>query len=71
MIESPWLEEILEEANAAVSRRSMEEFLTSRFDRFPDELKKALQEITDPDRLRDLIRWAARCPDLAAFRARL
>ncbi len=46
-------------------------FLAARFGAIPPEIEAALKAITDPARLDDLIDWAARCPDLAAFRARL
>ncbi len=71
MIESPWLKEIVEEQDAKSRRQDIEEVLSARFGTVPAEVKAGLQSVTDPSRLLELVRWAARCPDLDAFRARL
>ncbi len=70
MIESPWLKEIVEEREAEQQRKDLIDFLAARFDSVPAEVKAGLQTITDSGRLQELIRWAGRCPDLDAFRAR-
>ena len=46
-------------------------FLTGRFGPLPSELTSELRTITDEHKLEDLVEWAARCPNLEAFRARL
>ena len=71
MIESPWLKEIVEEATAEKQRQAVEAVLSERFGTVPVEVRTGLQAVTDADRLMELIRWAARCADLDAFRARL
>jgi hypothetical protein len=71
MIESPWLKEVLEESNAETQRQSLMGFLIGRFTDVPNDLKVDLQRVNDPSQLLELIRWAARCPDLDAFVARL
>jgi hypothetical protein len=67
MIESPVLREFLAEG----LQRQILAFLDERFGTVPADVTAALQPIQEEDRLQLLARWAARCPDLAAFRARL
>jgi hypothetical protein len=71
MIESPWLKEIMDERETEIGRRYVVDALTSRFSSVPEEVRTGLLKIIDPDRLLELHAWAARCPDLNAFRARL
>jgi hypothetical protein len=71
MIESPLIQELLEEWEVQIRRENILDFLTARFGAVDDETKKALEALTDPQRLRGLIAWTAQCPDLKAFRQRL
>jgi hypothetical protein len=45
--------------------------LQERFGAVPAEILAALQGLTDQPRLKDLMKWAFRCPDINAFRQRL
>ena len=67
MIESPLVKELV----AGARQKDLRRFLTSRFGVVPQEILNAIRAITDEARLDELIDWAAQCPDLAAFRARL
>jgi hypothetical protein len=46
-------------------------FLEARFGGVPEQIRSTLQGIRDEQELDALIKTAARCPDLAAFRAHL
>jgi hypothetical protein len=67
IIESP----LIQELRARWRQQDILRFLTGRFGNVPPEIVTALQAITEEARLNDLVDWAARCPDLEAFRARL
>ena len=71
MIESPLIQEIVDEATCKAVRTSVLRVLTARFDPIPSQIGAALQSVTDRGRLNDLVDWAVRCPDLESFRARL
>ena len=71
MIDSPWLKEIVEESEAVQQRKDILHFLSGRFGTVPAEVKTALERVSDSGRLLELVRWAGRCADLDAFRARL
>ena len=67
MIESPLIQELM----AQKGHKYVLASLRARFETVPPELKVALQTIVDEDKLEELAGWAAICPDLAAFQARL
>ena len=67
MIESPLIQEIV----ARSKHDSIVQFLEGRFGSVPADITLRLGEILDETKLEDLTRYAARCPDLEAFRARL
>lgn len=67
MIESPLIQELL----AQTRHEDILQNLDARFGSVPPELATEIRAIFDDQRLRDLHRFAALCPDLAAFRARL
>jgi hypothetical protein len=67
MIESPLIDEVL----ARVMQRTILRVLFDRFGPVPQDTDKKLRTIYDHDRLEELTSWAARCPDLAAFAAKL
>jgi len=71
MIESPVLQEFLQEAVLECKRKDILQFLAGRFGPVPQEVAAALQRIQDEARLEELINSAAACQDLDAFRARL
>ena len=71
MIESPVLQEFLQEAVVERDRKDILRFLAERFGPLPQEIASALQRIQDESRLQELIDCAATCPDLDAFRTRL
>jgi hypothetical protein len=67
MIESPLIKELIAETNQEV----ILEVLAARFGTIPPEIGAGLKAIDEVDRLHGLARWAAQCPDLAAFQAKL
>lgn len=67
MIESPLIQELLEEKVQAC----IETILKDRFGAVPVELANALKTVHDEAALDSLLKWAVRCPDLEAFRGRL
>jgi hypothetical protein len=67
MIESPLIQEIV----VRTRHEAIVCVLEARFGAVPSEIVTALQAIVDEMKLDALIRWAATCPDLEAFRSRL
>jgi hypothetical protein len=67
MIESPLIKELV----AEFKQDMILQFLEGRFVQLPAALADELRKIDDLDQLNALGRWAAQCPDLAAFQARL
>ena len=67
MIESPLIQELM----AAQNHGHILRFLKHGSEQFRVELTAALQAIQDETKLKELLDWAAECPDLDAFRARL
>jgi hypothetical protein len=66
MIESPLIDELL----AKTRTTDILDVLESRFDSRPDDLADELRALGEQE-LKALNRFAAVCPDLAAFRARV
>src|SRR5690606_18917972 len=79
MIESPilqelkaeWSREAAREAARATRHQDLLDFLAARFGPEAEGLAGEIRALTDDARLADLIRFAAVCPDLDAFRARI
>lgn len=73
MIESPLLQqfeaEITAKTTAKAKHEDIVEVLQARFGDLPSDLSGQVKLIQDLDRLQELLRLAARCPDLAAFEA--
>ena len=67
MIESPLIQELVADRR----RKDILEFLQERFGSVPREIPTLLESVTKEKRLTELVRLAARCPDLKAFRERL
>jgi hypothetical protein len=67
MIESPLIQEMM----AQRSHKAILAFLEVRFKTVPTEIARKLESIVDEQKLDDLARFAAECPDLEAFRLRL
>lgn len=67
MIESPLIQEML----AQTKHTSILQFLEGRFGTIPPEVTVALRGVTDEKELGELTRFAATCPDLSSFHARL
>jgi hypothetical protein len=67
MIESPVLRRLV----AEVLHKAILGALESRFGPVPPEVATAVTHIADEDRLQELNRVAAVCPDLDAFRQAL
>jgi hypothetical protein len=71
MIESPVLQELIAETTAKSRHEDLVDFLEARFGPLPGDLRSAITAVTEERRLRELIRLAALCPDLRAFRQQL
>ena len=83
MIESPYLQSLLEEVVAErlakevakevakEHQRNILQVLTKRFGSVPLEIRTLVEAVSEESRLDDLLDWAIACPDLDAFRARL
>ena len=67
MIESPLIQEML----AQRTHDNILNFLEGRFGVVPPEVVIALRTIVDERKLRELVRVASECPDLAAFQTHL
>jgi hypothetical protein len=71
MIESPLIQELLAENTQATLHTAVLGILEARFGTAPLDLTQAVNAVTDQAKLRDLVKHAAVCPDLDAFRTRL
>jgi hypothetical protein len=71
MIESPLIDEIVQERLAPRLQKMILRVLAARHGAVPPDITAALQAITADSRLDELTDWAARCPDFNSFRARL
>jgi hypothetical protein len=67
MLELPFIQEIV----AETQHKTLLRFLAARFVQVPEEIRTAVQAVQDPVKLDELVDWAGRCPDLAAFQPRL
>jgi hypothetical protein len=75
MIESPLIQELVTEQVREVvtgrvcarARRDILTCLEARFGDVPRDLAQAIEAVADDDRLTELVRQAAACPDLQAF----
>src|SRR5262249_37545649 len=67
MIESPVLKQIIAESK----QDDIAQVLEARFGTAPSDVTARLRKIRSEKRLGELIRYAAQCPDLEAFRERL
>jgi predicted transposase YdaD len=71
MIESPLIQEIIDETRHENTRTNITSILQDRFGALPAEVSAALAAVQDMQRLNELLRVAYRCADLAAFQAQL
>jgi hypothetical protein len=71
MIESPILNSLIAEKAAEAVHAAILAILADRFGPVPGDVEERLKAISDQDRLRELNKAAARCPDLEAFRQQL
>jgi hypothetical protein len=79
MIESPYLQSIVEEVVAErlakevakERQKNVLRMLAKRFGSVPAEIRTLLEAVSEESRLDELLDWAVTCPDLDAFRARL
>jgi hypothetical protein len=71
MIESPLLQEIEARARGEGRVEALLRVLEVRFGRVPEDIRSTVEGVRDERELDALIEAAVRCPDLAAFRARL
>jgi hypothetical protein len=72
MLEVPFLDEIVMEKTRETARETAQQdivtVLEARFGDVPRDVAEGIESIDDHAQLRDLVRLAASCPDLAAFR---
>ena len=72
MLEIPFLAEIVMEKTRETARETAQQdivtVLEARFDDVPGDVVEGIESIDDHGQLRGLVRLAASCPDLAAFR---
>jgi len=71
MIESPLIQELLEQRSKQVRNEDLLLILTERFGAIPESVASAVKAIQNDAELPALIRFAAICPDLDAFLRRL
>jgi hypothetical protein len=68
MLEIPYLDEIVEEKTREKSRQYISAVLAARFGDVSQDVVEAIESVDDEKQLKDLVRLAAVCPDLAAVR---
>ncbi len=72
MLESPLIEEVFHDALAEKARKTAHQdiltILETRFGSVPQEVVAGIRSVADGDRLTDLVRKAASCPDMESFR---
>jgi hypothetical protein len=71
MIDSPILSELIDEKVTEGRQQAVLEVLEARFGPVPLEVVRRVKEVTDADQLSQLIKQAARCPNLETFRQAL
>jgi hypothetical protein len=71
MIESPLIQELVDERIQGVMHSVIPKILEKRFGTIPPDVAARLQAVLDPSKLQDLSIQAATCPDLEAFQAQL
>jgi hypothetical protein len=68
MLEIPFLDEIVEEKTRDAVHQNVVIVLEARFGEVPQDLVEAIESVDEEKQLKDLVRLAAVCPDLASFR---
>ena len=68
MLEVPFLDEIVMEKACETARQDIVTVLEARFGDVPRDLSEEIESVDDAKQLRGLVRLAASCPDLDAFR---
>lgn len=68
MLEIPFLDEIVMEKTRETARLDIMTVLEARFGEVPVDLAEEIESIDAEKQLRGLVRLAASCPDLDAFR---
>jgi hypothetical protein len=71
MIESPSIQEIIDQTMQKMAHRYILRVLEARFGQLPAEVSEEVNAVSEEDQLQDLLDFAVLCPDLASFRARL
>jgi hypothetical protein len=71
MIESPLLNEMLTKATVQDRQEMILEFLAERFATVPEDVAAAVRTISKKAKLKELVRGAASCRTLKAFREHL
>lgn len=68
MLEVPFLDEIVMEKACETARQDVVTVLEARFGEVPVDLAEEIESVDDEKQLRGLVRLAASCADLEAFR---
>ena len=68
MLEVPFLDEIVMEKTRETAHQYIVTVLEARFGDVPRDVAEEIESIDDQKRLKGLVRLAASCPDLDAFR---
>jgi hypothetical protein len=71
MIESPLIKEIVAEAKAETKHNDILRVLRARLGPLPHDVDPLLRGVSDLQKLDELLDFAAQCPDLETFRAKL
>jgi hypothetical protein len=71
MIESPLIQEFLQELLAERMHKAIAKVLEGRFGPIPSDLRARLQAVQDEQKLDDLNAFAGTCSELDEFRKRL
>jgi hypothetical protein len=71
MIESPLIQEMLSTTQQTTRHEDIIEVLESRLGTVPPDVASTIRLVSSQEKLRELIRFAARCQDFEAFRAKV
>ncbi len=71
MLESPVIQDLLTAQARTTAQEDIVTFLEERFGHVPEDFAMEIRSVVEEDRLRELVRKAASCADLEAFRKAL
>lgn len=71
MIDSPLIRELMRETTQQSKQEDILDVLEERFGTLSDAIAARLKSVRHKEQLKDLLKFAVRCPDIQAFQARL